>query len=182
MDDANAAPGPAQAKAGPSWLFTTESAKAAAAKSAAVRSELARQRKATPRPRRVRIPGPDDASASPWVRERITRTRGQLRALDVALARALEAGNDSRAIERIVSSISRLAEVERKLDNRPDPGMRRPGRDKARPASPLAGLAAPTPADVEPQAPAGLLPAPEPISPSHSEPLSQPDANSQNAA
>lgn len=179
MADENAAPAPAQAQRGPRWLFTSETAKAAAAKSAAVRAQWAKLPRG-PRPRK--LPAPDDASTSPWVKERITRTRGQLRALDVALAKALEAGNDSRAIERIVNAISRLAEIERKLDNRPDPGMRRPGREKSRPASPLAGLAAPVPADVEPHVPAGLLPTPAPISPPDTEPLPGPDANGQSAA
>ena len=178
MDDANAAP-PSQAKPRPPWLFTSEQVSKMNRERAAAR-RAARAAGKLP-PKSYPVPTPDPTQSA-WVKERITRTRGQLRALDVALSKALEAGNDSRAIERIVSAISRLAEIERKLDNRPDPGMRRPGREKARPTSPLAGLAAPTPAEADPAQVADAGPSPEPISPSHSEPLSPPDANSQNAA
>ena len=143
------------------WLFTSESAKIARAK------RRVNHRQATS------DNPPEHHQLDSWTERRLTRTRGQLKALDRALELALDA-NDSRGIERIASSISRLSEIERKLAGRPDPGAKRPGREKGRPTSPLAGLAAPTPADP--------APSPEPISPSHSEPLSQPDANSQNAA
>lgn len=182
VTEAPAACEPAQVQASPAprapWLFTSERAAQLNRERAAARKAARANGTFVPPPRPVVLP---DANQSPWVKERITRIRGQLRALDISLDAAVEAGN-ARDIERIVSAISRLAEIERKLDNRPDPGQRRPGRDKARPTSPLSGLAAPTPAEADPPQAADAAPSPEPISPSHSEPLPPEGANAQDAA
>jgi len=76
----------------------------------------------------------NEGSADEWARERLACVRRQLRKADSLFERT----TDAHDLGRLVSAICRLSEVERKLAGRPLPGSRRPGRERARPAMPIA--------------------------------------------
>lgn len=86
---------------------------------------------------------PDPLPSVPFTLELADGVRAHARSILSILAEELQTRRngkrrsiDGAQVDRLASALERLAELERKLDNRPLPGSRRPGRDDGKPPPP----------------------------------------------
>lgn len=105
-------------------IITPEIARSFGVRSGEVRRALAIERKqvqAMPDPAPVQ-------TESDYLQRRLSRVREQIdRVSDM-----LDAETDPQRLDRLAAALERLTELERKLDNRPLPGSRRPGKEPTR--------------------------------------------------
>lgn len=97
--------------------FTTANAREMAARGVLARKQAAL--KLTPEP---------VLTGENYTARRLIRVREQIdRVSDM-----LDAETDPQKLDRLAAALERLTELERKLDNRPLPGSRRPGREPSK--------------------------------------------------